>query len=195
MNVVKELESLSGIIAHDKASILLVHANLKPTALVVIEGETFPDKSSPIHISESSLKQLDSIFSKLNLAYVKTTEVMTTMNGGYVEVMRFFIAKDKTSAEKLKTLFDDVSRNHEEIGLLLGYPPTAVKSFLTSDMLDLADTPKLTEDVSERNMQLLGHRLSKDHWREEVKYLEKWGNYLKSISARIYDEATKMPEV
>ena len=77
--------------------------------------------------------------------------------------------------------------------MLLGYPETSVKAFLTPDMLEWENHPVSTEDVSEKNMRLLGHRLSKKYWREEVKYLEASGNYLKTISPKIYQEITKQP--
>jgi hypothetical protein len=190
MDAVKDLESLPGVISNDKASILLVHGKLKPTALIVMEGPAFDDEKHPTHVAEESLATLEAVFRELGLHYVQTTEIMTTMRGGYAEVLRFFIAHDQATAERLKTLFDDVMNNDREIGLLLGYPQTAVDAFLTPNMLEMANTPESTEDVSMLNMRLLGHRLSKDNWREEVKYLEESGNYLKSVSPLIYDEMT-----
>jgi len=191
MNAIKSLESLPGVISHDKASILLVHGNLKPSALIVMEGPAFRDLMAPEHITLASLDTLNAIFSELSLSSVKKTEIMEAKeSGSYVEVVRFFIARDISTAEKLKLLFDTVSVNHAEIGRLLGYPETAVTAFLTPRMLNQADTPTSTKEVSELNMRLLGHRLSKDNWQEEVKYLERSGEYIKSISPVIYDLVT-----
>ncbi|MEO6109956.1 MAG: hypothetical protein ABIP50_03040 [Candidatus Saccharimonadales bacterium] len=108
--------------------------------------------------------------------------------------MRIFVARDQSKADRLKILFDDIEENHHEAGLLLGYPRTAVEAFLTPDMLEMNDEPISTEDVSVENMRLLGHRLSVDNWRDEVKYLEKSGEYLKTISPTIYGSLIE-PEV
>lgn len=195
MNVIKDLELLPGMLAHDKASILLVHAGLKPSALVVMEGESFRLSDGPIHINTRHIVTMDSILSELNLHYVTTKEIMrarspdTSMRSQ--EVMRIYLAPTKEMAMQLKIAFDNIKEDDTTIGLLLGYPETAVKAFLTPEMLDWDDYPNSTEEVSERNMRLLGHRLSKANWRNEVKYLEASGNYLKKISPKIYDEITK----
>lgn len=187
---IQQLENIPGIIANDKASILLVHAGLKPSALVVSEGPVFDNTKAPVHVEREVVESLNSVLHELGLVYVRTSEIMTAMRGGYVEVLRHFIAHDEPTAKRLKELFDNVSENHREIGILLGYPQSAVDAFLTPNMLEQSSTPVSTDDVSARNMRLLGHRLSKDNWREEVKYLEQSGNYLKSVSPRIFDAAT-----
>lgn len=183
---------MPGMTFHDKASVLLVQAKLKPSALIVMEGDTFSDTKHPKHVDPKLLVTMDAIFTELGIHYVKTTEVMDAIKSGiYVEVLRFFIAPEPTTAKTLKSLFDDTSNNHTSIGLLLGYPKTAVEAFLTPNMLDQAETPETTDDVSKFRMRLLGHRLSKDHWGEEVKYLQPSGEYIKSISPYIYNKLTK----
>lgn len=183
---------MTSIIPDDKASILLVHGKLKPSALIYIEGPVFGDLKHPTHIGPDELIDMDSVFSALGLEYCKTTEIMGAFKEQkYVEVIRFFIARDMHTACKLKILFDNISINHKEIGLLLGYPETSVNAFLTSNMLELADSPESTDEVNKFDMRLLNHRLSKDNWNDEVKYLTQSGKYIKSMSPLIYADATR----
>lgn len=192
MTPIIKLEKLSAVTSHDKASILLVHGGFKPSALIVIEGPAYTSPNEPIHISPELIHGLEDILSQLELSYVTTTEVMDSRVNKHVQdVMRIFIAKDQSVANRLKIMFDDISNHHAEAGLLLGYPDSAVQSFLTDNMLGQDEEPSSTDEVSERNMRLLGHRLSKNNWRHEVKYLEASGNYLQSVSPLIYEGATK----
>ena len=195
MNVIKSLELLAGMLAYDKASILLVHGGLKPSAQVVMEGKSFRPSSDTIHIDRRLIDKLDFILSEMKLPYIATYEIMEARSNDasskLQEVMRIYVAPSKKIANQLKTAFDSVEDNHSNVGALLGYPITAVRAFLTPDMLDWDDHPISTEKVSERNMRLLGHRLSKANWRDEVRYLEASGNYLKKVSPKIYKEITK----
>ena len=183
------------MLAHDKASLLLVYGGLKPSAQVVMQGRPFGSTDDTIHIETSLIDTLSSILSELKLSHVNTVEIMEARTNDSSsmaqEVMRVYVAPSKRVALQLKAAFDNIQESHSNAGNLLGYPETAVKAFLTQDMLDWENHPTLTKDVSERNMRLLGHRLSKENWAEEVKYLESWGNFLKKISPSIYDEITK----
>lgn len=194
MNIIEKLEDLKGMTAEDKGSILLVHGDLKPAAFVVMEGEVFHLPGDVSHINPTQISILDEILTDLGLKYITTTEVMeNASNKSYEhgqEVMLIFVSKDLHSAEQLKAAFDDIQNNHHEAGILLGYPITAVDAFLTPDMLDWSHHPKSTAAVSALNMRLLGHRLSKDNWQEEVKYLEASGKYLEATSPTIYTKIT-----
>ena len=193
-DTVRIIENLPGMIPDDKASILLVQADLKPSAAVVLQGDIFHLPGDVVHIPESTLTDLDHVLKKLKLQYTTTTEVMENVSGKPYphaqEVMRIYISKDQMTVDDLKRVFDDITNNHHEAGLLLGYPKSAVDAFLTPDMLEWEDYPKSTEAVSKLNMRLLGHRLSKNNWREEIKYLEPSGNYLKSVSPTLYNLIT-----
>ena len=194
MNIIKKLEDLKGMTAEDKGSILLVNGSLKPAAFVIMEGEVFRLPGNVSHISPAQVAALDEILTDLGLKYMTTTEVMENASGKPYEhgqeVMRIFVSTDLQSAEQLKAAFDDIQNNHRQAGMLLGYPITAVDAFLTPNMLDWGNHPKSTPEVSALNMRLLGHRLSKDNWQEEVKYLEPSGDYLKTTSPTIYAKIT-----
>ena len=195
MNAIKSLESLTGMLPEDKASMLLVYGGLKPSAHIVMQGVPFRSSTDTVHIKTKLVKKLDVILSELSLSSVVTYEMMVARSSDehtmLQEVMRIYVAPSTEIANQLKVAFDHVSENHTYIGTLLGYPNTAVTAFLTTNMLDWDNHPLSTDEVSEDNMRLLGHRLSKNNWRKEVEYLERYGNFLKQVSPAIYSEITK----
>jgi hypothetical protein len=189
MNSILRLENISGMTNDDKGSLLLVAGDLKPSALVIIQGDIFPLSDNPVHVPKQTIDNIKSILSSFELIHFMTVEVLeNSSNKPYEhgqEVLRIFISKDKTVANQLKLAFDEIGKHHREAGLLLGYPESAVDAFLTDKMLDWKEHPISTPEVSEVNMRLLGHRLSKDNWRNEVMYLEASGNYIRSMSSKI----------
>lgn len=178
--MIKRLELLEDVLAIDKASILLVHGALKPSAIVII--------SKPI-ANRDELRQtsheLTGILSELNLSFSISTLTMDTTS-----IVRVFIASDQPTASLLQTLFDSKERDDARIGRMLGYPETAIEAYRNKNLLPLSSHPSYTEDVSPTNMYLLNHRLSNQYWEEEVKYLEEWGMYLENVSPVIYRDCT-----
>jgi len=194
MNPIKALEDIDQVLPHDKASILLVYAGLKPSCLAIFSGEVYDQTKDEVHIDAGILNIFKQILDALHLHYQIETKLYENEGENETnaqEVVRAFISKDKDTANKLKIYFDDLDKYDYEAGILLGYPETAVMSFLTPNMLAMEDEPIATKYVSEVNMRLLGYRLSKDQWEDEVKPLEAQGNYLKELSPKIYSEVTQ----
>jgi hypothetical protein len=80
------------------------------------------------------------------------------------------------------------SCNEEREGILLGFPRTAVEAFVNGNMLGINEVPSSTEHVSAEAMKFLNHRLSKEHWEEEVKYLPNFARTVMRISPEIYNQ-------
>lgn len=195
MNPIKALESLTGMLDHDKAAILLVHGDLKPSCLVTLSGEVYVQSEPPMHVDQESLQTLETILKELGLFY--STKIRLYDNEGEdenlsQEVARLFIAKAQDTADTLRFYFEDLNTYDAEAGLLLGYPETAVHAFVNGGLLPMDDTPESTQEVSAQNMQLLGYRLSEHHWNEEVKPLQAQGEYLQKVSPIIYAHTTEI---
>jgi hypothetical protein len=104
----------------------------------------------------------------------------------YTEWTVFCIAKELGMAIEL---FDArESCNEEREGILLGFPRTAVEAFVNGNMLGINEVPSSTEHVSAEAMKFLNHRLSKEHWEEEVKYLPNFARTVMRISPEIYNQ-------
>lgn len=187
---VTDLESLPGITWGDKADILLTAAGLRPSALAHLEHEGSPIKPGVLGVEGAQIEAFGAVLDQLGLQYVTRNRVLYEDDEKQLgkEIVDFFASRDGSSANKLKDAF--IAGDHTLIGLTLGYPKTAVEAFLTADMLPPAGHPTSTATVSEQNMRLLAHRLSKSHWKDEVHYLQEGGEALKKISPLIYARIT-----
>ncbi|MEO6109955.1 MAG: hypothetical protein ABIP50_03035 [Candidatus Saccharimonadales bacterium] len=76
MNAIRELESINEMISADKAGILLVHGRLKPSALIVMQGNVYQLGHETAHITSASISRLYAVLAELGLSYVTTTKVM-----------------------------------------------------------------------------------------------------------------------
>lgn len=176
MDAIKMLETIQNLIPPYKGDILLVYGGLKPSCFVELSNE--------IH-------ELITILDELGLYYRIEAKTYTDKAGKKSqEVTRLYIARDQDNANRLASYFKNIINHDYDIGILLGYPKTAVEAFVSEDMLDMADIPESTSEVTKKNMRLLGYRLSKTLWEDEVKQLEEYGNYLLKVSPTIYTEIT-----
>jgi hypothetical protein len=178
---VKQLENLP-LVPLDKAAILLVHGGLKPSALIAVPGSVSKDTKP---VDPQLLSDLKDVLSGLQMLYeVRTVEI------DHCVVYRFFIARNSEGAKLLESTFNHEPRDEIEVGRLLGYPESATRAYLSSEMLEISKTPLETESVSASAMQFLNHRLSKENWQEEVKYLETYSNYILRISPSLWKKIT-----
>lgn len=197
-NAIKGLENFQPLHWHDKASILLVVGGLKPAAMFYFEEESFESPSPAVHVNHLLIQKIETILASLGLSFERwiwTTDDPESIDGFMSrEIVHYFISNDVQKSQQLKQLVaDDWMGNTFEIGILLGYPLTAVRAYSENDgeLYPPESLPKSAPDVSENNMRLLGFRLSKKHWQDEIKILEEYGNYLEETSHLIYREATR----
>lgn len=192
MNAIETLEKIEEIISHDKAMILLVHGGLKPSCLAVFYGPYYNQTKEILHIDKEDLQIFKNVLDELGLCYHFETRVYENEGEAGTnaqEIVRAYIAKDQEKADILAKYFSDLNKYDYEAGILLGYPKTAVQAYVDGTLLPMDDVASRTDEVSTENMRLLGYRLSREDWKEEVRPLEIQGNYLKKISPRIYKES------
>lgn len=193
---VYELEVVQTINAHDKVTILLTLGGLKPAGMFYLESGDYKTSEKPRRVSEKSLEQMEGILKSMNLSYYIRRWTLTETDRNAVEwsreIVHYYISHNSETALRLKKMVEgDWQKNNYDIGLLLGYPASAVEAFSNEgDLLPFNEIPASMPNISEREVRLLGFRLSKQHWRKEISILESYGNYLRQISPRIYEEAT-----
>jgi len=95
------------------------------------------------------------------------------------EQSRFFVAKDKTTAEALRNVHEG---DDETYGRLSGFPESAIKAYLgaeenTTALIELGDLP---EEVRTQDfMAFATFKLSRGNWREELETVKKWATAIK----------------
>jgi len=188
---ITQLENYEHINVFDKVAILLAMGDLKPAAMFYVESEPYDAFDAPKHVPEEIINDISVLMQSLGLfceVYAWTTKNSDENEKNY-EYVTFFISKHAEKARRLKALIQQhrVETSYEE-GILLGYPETAVEAFAHGGEL-LEVTARNIENFNEAYIRLLGFRLSKKHWREEVKILESYGDYLLNVSPAVYKAA------
>lgn len=163
------------------ADILLVWNKFKPAAMVelscsmrgVSARRQFSKKVGDL---EKVFKNLGFHY-QLHINYPKSSRELTQYS---------YVAKDRKTLKKL--IAADVERNTEKrrllTGWLLGYPKTAVTGFANGKVFDCHKLPFAI--LKTKEIKFLNFRLSKKHWREELKYVQKRAKEIKKISPQLY---------
>jgi len=151
-----------------KANILLVYVGEKPAT----ELELYRWNEKP-----------ESIISKIENLKLFCKEKATENK----EITKaYFIATSEEVVDLLSKT--DPSRDHEQYGRLMGYPETAIQSYIKNN----ATTEDLPEWIK-RNPLISA--LSKDNYLTEFKVFENWMNRIKEKSPAIYNELVDLQKV
>lgn len=185
---IKALEDFNGINWHAKAQVLLTAYGYKPATFIYLEAMPYAKEDTPIRVSKDTYTLLCLILKNLGLVFENRDRILSDDESKAVNLIDFFISCDPQTAA---TLHDAIVSNNDRLtGITLGYPLTAVEAYVSDNMLPIDNHPLSTKDVNERNMRMLNHRLSKEAWEDEVKYLQIYGEALKELSKKIYDRVT-----
>ena len=171
----------------DRINTILVQLGEKNTAEVEL-GRDY----------EKSIKEEDSV--KLSTDF----ENICINNGIFFKkieekkiVPRYLISKDKEMLEECLDAFN--FHNSKEIGLLFGYPKTAVEAYLKGEDY-LIPFNQENEFISPKimhqdYMKFLNFRLSKDHWEEELEIPKKYAEIIKTKSPYLYNQLMEKMKV
>lgn len=176
-----------------KALILMVADGKKPATWQQIASEKWIGGSEETRITPERWQELNDIFGKLGLVSVIRTRLNDTTfvqpkdgTHQWVELADIFLSRDKTHAKKLAEAVK--LKDHRQIGMLLGFPQSAVDAFISKDTLPLSEWPISTETVSAESMRFLNHMLSRGNWEEEISYLPAFSRRIKELSDKIYHD-------
>lgn len=154
---------------------VLESINAKPFALALVVPVLLGMKpASKLEISGND-EDTEVIARKFEEMGLKTKVVLSK---GLPRGDSIYVAK---SAEILKKLLETEATDDYNLGLLYGYPESAVKAFVSKDFLAEEDEPPMDES-------LFPFRLSKENWQEELKVMEKWNNAVKEYTPKIYEK-------
>lgn len=186
---IKNIEdSKLGIV--DKVNLLLVKKGLKPAAeiYIAIKGE------QATFLADEDLESMKSLIEESGLAYdAKEQEVNS------IKALDILISQSKEKVERLRELWKapKEENNSREIGMLLGYPSTAIDAFVAglSEIYggkknkEVLDENDLADDIRKVDAVVFSKfALSKKNWLEEIGQGKIWADYIKSASPKIYQE-------
>lgn len=144
---IKSIESINTGV-EQRAQIVLVILGLKPAT----DLSLFAWNSTP--------EEVESILRNTNLCYAKRE-----LKRQEKTTAEYAIAQDEATLQRL--LRSAPNKEHEDYGLLMGYPKTAVEAFMRNEVYD-GPVPKDIED------SVFKLRFSRDHFTEEFEVVRKW---------------------
>ena len=194
---VKEVEN-SAFDPQDKMYILLVKAGLKPAAAVSFNARVWghgkDERYVPEDITQESTDMIENsgLFRKIE-ANGGDRLGFTTPEGEDVEYNRehvsYLIAHTQEDLDRIVLATEQ--ENAELMGKAFGYPETAVDAFSNKkQLLNLDDLPKNVRESPA--MLFCKFQLSVDNWREEIKQIQDWADFVKQTSPRIYNEMVEL---
>ena len=165
----------------------------KPATWQLIQSEKWTEGDKETRISAQRWRELNGIFSALGL--VSATRIrlddstfVQPKDGTHqwIELADIFLSRDQAHADALASAVD--AGNHEQIGVLLGFPQSAVEAFMTKTSLPINEWPVSTQVVDEDAMKFLNHMISKDNWETEISYLPAFSQRINELSSKIYND-------
>ena len=179
-----------------KALILMVADGKKPATWQQIASEKWTEDKEETRITPERWQEVNNIFDKLGLvAAVRTRLDDSTFvqpkdgTHQWIELADILLSKDRSHANKLASAV--ASGDHRRIGVLLGFPQSAVDAFISKNTIAVSEWPSSTESVDEQSMKFLHHMLSKDNWKQEISYLPAFSQRVKELSEKIYQDRLK----
>ena len=100
------------------------------------------------------------------------------------------IARDSKTLTKLIAAENQKNdkKRRTQVGILLGYPKTAVKAFGEYKVIDVRTLP--SSILKKPEMKFLHFRLSK-HWKTELRYVKRRAEIIKKTSPELYKQIAK----
>lgn len=194
--------------ASDKAKVVLVLAGLKPTDEIMFYT-AMPEWGNQTVVSEEEIESWSEKLKRLGF-FVK--RALPSVENGYVQVPVSF-GLDRGQVERLTEIHNECAATDneghkkihlelraEELGRLYGFPETATHAFMTDrrnnvthyDVLHNTGKPIacLPHDEYPENELLMfsGFRLSKSHWKEEIKVVQEWADTVRYMYPELYQE-------
>lgn len=188
---VRKIEAFPGLLASDKAVLLAVLKEAKPAMLHVFDVHDLDleDEGEARRI-EKNIGDFARLLDELGLPYGHMTEEFTDdeFGGGHSFYISFYIGKDAATAQRLERahglpLSAGATR---EVGLALGYTPTAAEAFAGHQYLPHEELP---EEIRQSDLDaFIKYRVSRDHVDDDLELARRVMAATKEASPAIYEE-------
>ncbi len=172
---IKRLENLSSIpVPQYKLLILAVYLNLK------LASEFHTDfLENPEEVSA----EIKDILKSLGLFYEVSEANYDQKNPNLIS-LSFLVSKNQKLLKDKQPKFGEQDYYLKQ-GQLFGYPLSAIEGFKNKESLNDDNLPI---ELTDEDKRFMFFALSKNNWREEVKWLREIESAIKTLSPVIYDQ-------
>lgn len=167
---------------HDKVEIALMFLGLKPAFLIA-----WWEPLNKENLTQNEARELEQFLIKNGF---KVRIIFTTENQSVW--CRFFCAKDNETLENLigadyveGDSKEIIKKKDEKLGILLGYPKTAVEAYTNDTCINDDELPD--EVKKSPVLKFIGRRLSRVNWSKEFEDTEHYIGILKSTLPNLYN--------
>jgi len=193
--LVEKLEK-SKLKIDDKVNLLLTKAGLKPASEITLDAKIEDEEGIRELISEEEVQKAVEAIKQADLPCV-IGEKETVEEEYEIEIQpgvkrtrkreRLNILVGRTQEDLNALLEAEKSGDDEQIGKAFGFPATAIEAFVGKrKKLDISKLPK---EIRESDALLFSSpTLSEDNWQEEVKQGQKYADFIRKQSPKIYNE-------
>ncbi len=190
---IKKIEK-SSLSPDNKIDLILLFLNKKRAAFLgdfdIAESEEHKEKL--IKEFNEELNSIGLLLNSINLPYEITRKIEDDND---VIGFSFTIAGNQDDLNKIKEA--EKNKDDRTMGLLLGYPETAVSAYCTKDALDIhTEIPKEEYDAlrKEGMLPFLEFSPSKLHWKEELDWARNNKKIIEENSPNTFKEAIEDTE-
>lgn len=196
---VKMIENSAILNTDQKIDLISFVAGLKKVVYLgdhkIIESEEEEQKFKDEFSGE--IKEIKRIFDNLGVSYAMAKDL--TLEDDAILGFNIAAAKEKEDLDKFLKVEKEKEKDDKEMGLLLGYPKTAVEVYNSEDSLYFESflNTELPEDErkklgKEGVMKFLQFQPSKQHWREEIEEARKLQSLIKEKAPLLYQEIMEL---
>ena len=180
----------------DKVNLILTKGGLKPASEILLVIKTRHDKGLSEHMSEEDVQEALGVIRAIGLPF-RPGERKTVQEPYWTkdepdrqkffwrEQMNILIGRTPEDLEFLEHALK--SGSDEMLGKAFGFPPTATEAFIGKR--EALDRQSLPPDVQQSDGILFSSpTLSQDNWQQEAKQGKLYGEFIKKISPKLYEE-------
>ena len=180
----------------DKINLMLTKGGLKPASEILLVIKTWHDEGLTEHMSEEDVQESLSVIQALGLPFrlgerktveepYSTEDEPDRQKFFRRDQMNILIGQTPEDLEFLERALK--SNSDEMIGKAFGFPPTAVEAFVGKR--ETLDRQSLPLDVQNSDEILFSSpTLSRDNWQQEARQGKLYGEFIKNLSPKLYEE-------
>ena len=185
----------------DKVELLLVWRDLIPARDISISSQSWKENEPPKYIDPKRVGSLKKLVEDMKLYYAVSPKQIvdgeyfyTTENGQEKlekkEEIVLYVAKKKEDLDLFIRAIK--TKNDQLLGILYGYPDSAVKAYCEEEKTGEKRTigaGELPKDIQKRDdFAFARFKLSRDNWSEELETGKRWARVVKETSPKLYNE-------
>lgn len=173
----------------DKFAVLMTFLGKKPASLISIHSYYYREGDSKKYINSSQLALINQTLDRLNLCFSFGT-IQEIPSGGdsrqrLCQSQVIYLAQTKDILDTTVSAHTKQPIDHYNLGILLGYPATAVQAFLDQTTINPDD---ITDPRYYHLAKIASRRFSKAYYSEELEDFFDWLKITKTYSPLIYKQ-------